>query len=73
MDPDSLLPLNATPPPGAFPPKGTDYYTLPNGAPIQNPQASQRIGRQLRGILPVSDINLIDLISHITHERIPER
>ncbi|KAK8108965.1 catalase [Apiospora sp. TS-2023a] len=73
MDPDTLQPLNAPLPPNAVPPKGTDYYTLPNGAPIKNPQASQRIGRQLRAIIPVSDINLIDQIAHITHERIPER
>lgn len=39
MDPDSLLPLNAPPPPGAFPPKGADYYTLPNGKPAS--KASQ--------------------------------
>ncbi|KAK8098186.1 catalase [Apiospora kogelbergensis] len=73
MDPDTLQPLNAPLPPNALPPKGTDYYTLPNGAPIKHPQASQRIGRQLRAIIPVSDINLIDQIAHITHERIPER
>jgi catalase len=32
-----------------------------------------RIGRQLRGTALVQDINLIDIIAHITHERIPER
>lgn len=67
------LPPRGTPPLGAIPPKGEDYYTLPNGCPIRKPQASQRIGHKLRSTALVQDINLIDLIANITHERIPER
>jgi catalase len=43
------------------------------GCPIRNPNASERIGGQLRGTLMLQDFNLLDIISHITHERIPER
>ncbi|KAL1979654.1 hypothetical protein VTN96DRAFT_5399 [Rasamsonia emersonii] len=74
LNPDELLPPDITSaPPGSVPPPGEDYYTLANGCPIRNPNASQRIGRQLRGTLLLQDLNLIDIISHITHERIPER
>ena len=73
-DADHLLPPHiGKAPPGSRPPKGEDYYTLPNGAPIRNPLASQRIGSSIRSTLLLQDINLIDVISHITHERIPER
>lgn len=44
-----------------------------SGCPIKMPQASQRIGNQGKGTLLLQDINLVDIISHITHERIPER
>ena len=43
------------------------------GCPINLPQASQRIGRQNKGTLLFQDINLVDVISHVTRERIPER
>lgn len=43
------------------------------GCPIRAPQASERIGHQLRGPLLLQDINLVDIISHVTRERIPER
>jgi hypothetical protein len=43
------------------------------GCPIANPNASQRIGKQLRSTALIQDINLLETISHITHERIPER
>jgi hypothetical protein len=43
------------------------------GCPINNPQASLRIGNQLRSTLLLQDINLIETIAHITHERTPER
>ncbi|KAI1812514.1 catA, catalase [Poronia punctata] len=44
-----------------------------NGAPVRNVAASQRIGNQLRATLLLQDINLLELIQHLTHERIPER
>ncbi|KAI1770087.1 catA, catalase [Hypoxylon cercidicola] len=44
-----------------------------NGAPVQRPVADQRIGNQLAGTLLLQDINLLELIQHLTHERIPER
>ncbi|ESZ93183.1 catA, catalase [Sclerotinia borealis F-4128] len=47
--------------------------TTMNGAPILKPAATQRIGNQLRATLLLQDINLLELIQHITHERIPER
>ncbi|KAF3770458.1 catalase-domain-containing protein [Cryphonectria parasitica EP155] len=43
------------------------------GAPVQKPAASQRIGNQLRATTLLQDINLLELIQHLTHERIPER
>ncbi|KAK8096354.1 catalase-domain-containing protein [Apiospora kogelbergensis] len=43
------------------------------GAPVQCPASTQRIGHQLRGTLLLQDINLLELIQHVTHERIPER
>ncbi|KAJ9253151.1 hypothetical protein DTO195F2_7212 [Paecilomyces variotii] len=68
-----LLPPGISSPPGAQPPPGEEYYTLANGCPIRAPQASERIGHQLRGPLLLQDINLVDIISHVTRERIPER
>ena len=38
-----------------------------------NPQASLKIGGKLQGALLLQDINLLEAISHATHERIPER
>ncbi|KAI0022850.1 heme-dependent catalase [Xylariomycetidae sp. FL0641] len=49
------------------------FITTMNGAPVQRPAASQRIGNQLRATLLLQDINLLELIQHLTHERIPER
>jgi catalase len=43
------------------------------GAPVKKLAASQRIGNQLRATLLLQDINLLELIQHLTHERIPER
>ncbi|KAL9110161.1 MAG: hypothetical protein Q9227_005221 [Pyrenula ochraceoflavens] len=60
-------------PADARPSPGEDYYTLPNGCPIRKPNATLKIGHQLRGPLLLEDLNLLDIISHITHERIPER
>ncbi|KAJ5863533.1 uncharacterized protein N7529_005449 [Penicillium soppii] len=59
--------------PQKLPPPGADYYTLPNGCPIDNPLGTLRLGNQLNGNLLLQDINLIDVLTHITHERIPER
>ncbi|KAI0450977.1 catA, catalase [Xylaria acuta] len=42
-------------------------------APIKNVAATQRIGNQLRATPLLQDINLLELIQHLTHERIPER
>jgi catalase len=46
---------------------------IPLGCPIMNPQASLRVGNQLRATLLLQDINMIEALSHLTHERIPER
>jgi len=54
-------------------PKFTDtpVYTSSNGAPIFNPNASQRVGTS--GPLLLQDFHLIDLLAHFDRERIPER
>ncbi|RYP90223.1 hypothetical protein DL770_003644 [Monosporascus sp. CRB-9-2] len=44
-----------------------------NGCPVYLAQGTLRIGRQLKGIHLIRDINLLEAISHATHERIPER
>ncbi|KAI0379465.1 heme-dependent catalase [Hypomontagnella monticulosa] len=49
------------------------FLTTMNGAPVQFPAASQRIGANLRATLLLQDINLLEIIQHLTHERIPER
>ncbi|KAK2058096.1 catalase [Colletotrichum caudatum] len=46
-------------------------YTTSNGAPVENPQAWQRIGPH--GPLLLQDFHLIDLLAHFDRERIPER
>jgi catalase len=51
----------------------SNFYTLDNGCPVLRPQASLRIGNQLEGPQLIRDINLLETISHIAHERIPER
>lgn len=43
------------------------------GAPVKKVAGTQRIGNQLRATLMLQDINLLELIQHLTHERIPER
>ncbi|KAI0870415.1 catA, catalase [Hypoxylon argillaceum] len=47
--------------------------TTMNGAPVKKVAGTQRIGNQLRATLMLQDINLLELIQHLTHERIPER
>ncbi|KAI9856669.1 MAG: hypothetical protein M1813_008816 [Trichoglossum hirsutum] len=54
-------------------PPDDPHYTLDSGCPVFAPQASLRIGNSLQGSLLIQDINLIETISHIAHERIPER
>lgn len=46
-------------------------FVASNGAPVAEPYAAQRIGRN--GPLLLQDFNLIDLLSHFDRERIPER
>ncbi|KAH6896985.1 peroxisomal catalase [Thelonectria olida] len=46
-------------------------FTTSNGAPIQNPEAYQRVGNT--GPLLLQDFHLIDMLSHFDRERIPER
>jgi len=46
-------------------------YTTSNGAPVEKPYASQRVG--INGSLLLQDFHLIDLLSHFDRERIPER
>ncbi|KAK2050654.1 catalase [Colletotrichum somersetense] len=46
-------------------------YTTSNGAPVENPQAWQRVGPH--GPLLLQDFHLIDLLAHFDRERIPER
>ncbi|KAI0435537.1 catalase-like domain-containing protein [Xylaria telfairii] len=53
--------------------KDEEVITTMNGAPLEHIAASQRIGGQLRATLLLQDINLLELIQHLTHERIPER
>ncbi|KAH6856688.1 catA, catalase [Chaetomium sp. MPI-CAGE-AT-0009] len=43
------------------------------GCPIHLAQGTLRVGEQLQGVHLIRDINLLETISHITHERIPER
>ncbi|OJJ42260.1 hypothetical protein ASPZODRAFT_20653 [Penicilliopsis zonata CBS 506.65] len=58
----------------SLPGPGEDYYTLSNGCPIDNPQGLVRLGNnELDGKVLLQDINLIDVLTHVTHERIPER
>jgi Catalase len=49
----------------------TPVYTASNGAPVFNPNASQRVGTS--GPLLLQDFHLIDLLAHFDRERIPER
>jgi hypothetical protein len=43
------------------------------GCRIDTPQATVRVGGNLQGPHLLQDINLLEIISHLTHERIPER
>lgn len=47
--------------------------TCAQGAPILNPNATQRIGSQFRGTLLLQDVNLIEIIQSLDRERVPER
>ncbi|KAI0003935.1 heme-dependent catalase [Xylariaceae sp. FL0662B] len=55
------------------PPSDANVITTTNGAPVERPVADQRIGNQLRATLLLQDVNLLEIIQHLTHERIPER
>ncbi|RFU33938.1 hypothetical protein B7463_g2416, partial [Scytalidium lignicola] len=46
-------------------------YTTSSGAPVQNPEAYQRVGTN--GPLLLQDFHLLDLLAHFDRERIPER
>ncbi|GAA5970580.1 hypothetical protein JCM11641_007360 [Rhodosporidiobolus odoratus] len=46
-------------------------FTTSQGAPVQEPYAAQRAGRN--GPLLLQDFNLIDQLAHFNRERIPER
>lgn len=46
-------------------------FTLPNGAPVAEPYANQRIGQN--GPLLIQDFNMISTLAHFVRERIPER
>lgn len=48
-------------------------FTTSNGAPVEIPDVSQRIGKQLRATSLFQDIHLLELIQHVTKERVPER
>ncbi|KAF3905863.1 Catalase [Arthrobotrys entomopaga] len=63
---DQILELFQPPPPPT-------YYTIDNGYRTDFPQATVRVGGELQGPHLFQDINLIETISHLTHERIPER
>lgn len=56
-----------------IPPPGKDYYTTNSGCPVLDPNASLRIGNKLQSTQLLQDINLLETIANITHERIPER
>ncbi|OLN81570.1 Peroxisomal catalase [Colletotrichum chlorophyti] len=58
-------------PPSTYRYNEKPVYTTSNGAPVENPQAWQRIGPQ--GPLLLQDFHLIDLLAHFDRERIPER
>jgi catalase len=47
------------------------FYTTSSGAPVFNPEASQRVGTN--GPLLLQDFHLLDLLAHFDRERIPER
>ncbi|KIY01590.1 uncharacterized protein Z520_03142 [Fonsecaea multimorphosa CBS 102226] len=49
------------------------YYTTESGLPIKDPQATLRVGAKLQGVQLLQDINQIEIISHLVHERVPER
>jgi catalase len=51
--------------------KDDAVYTTSNGAPVEKPYASQRVG--VNGPLLLQDFHLIDILAHFDRERIPER
>lgn len=48
-------------------------YTTLSGYPLDNVQASLKIGPNIQSPLLIRDINLIETIAHATEERVPER
>ena len=44
-------------------------YTTSNGCPARNPESSLRVSN----VLPLRDFQLVDVLSHLNRERIPER
>ncbi|KAK6333010.1 hypothetical protein TWF718_010834 [Orbilia javanica] len=65
-----LVEFYVPPPPPSPPPP---HYTTDNGLEVDTPQATVRVGGNLQGPHLLQDINLLETISHLTHERIPER
>lgn len=44
-------------------------YTTSNGCPARNPESSLRASN----VLPLRDFQIVDVLSHLNRERIPER
>ncbi|KAL4811970.1 catalase-like domain-containing protein [Aspergillus spinulosporus] len=58
-------------------PSGNGTFTLSNGCPIEDPlvgeQVSKTDGKDRWASQLIQDLNVIDTLSHVTRERIPER
>ncbi|KAJ5428179.1 catalase-like domain-containing protein [Penicillium cf. griseofulvum] len=58
-------------------PVPTGYYTMANGCPLEDPLLTENVakkdGLNRMASQLIQDINVIDTISHVTRERIPER
>lgn len=56
-------------PSGESTPQEPEVYTTSNGCPARKPDSSLRASN----MLTLQDFHLIDLLSHLNRERIPER
>jgi catalase len=59
-------------------PVSKGYFTMSNGCPLKDPLLTERIdnleGKNNRMVSQlIQDLNVVDTISHVTRERIPER
>ncbi|OJJ38038.1 hypothetical protein ASPWEDRAFT_307847 [Aspergillus wentii DTO 134E9] len=59
------------------PPESRNYFTMPNGCPVEHPLLAERVDKKVNnsryGSQLIQDLNTVESVVHVSRERIPER